>query len=295
MPTRTVYPCGSSPMGTWLSSICSSFPILVPQINKPVPNLCSMKLAVAGTAVCDSIKRPTMQCVLFALSYDQQFENALKPDWYNLLVSYFLWCYGVFWLVGILFCTQSMSWPSQTWHWKALEDFMRHAKLCDELLAHFTQQYRDREMYYLARERSRGRRDMLTAIVDSYDKAKIMLPRYPHGGRNPKKRDYEKSRRVLVWLVNIFSLCPFYIYISVLLILLISSHHGSGTHLTLTAVIMHGHGCYMFLCWESMPGGSNWTWECVPKLFSITVFSALHYINLLDYERIIWRCYQVTV
>ena len=77
---------------------------------------------------------------------------------------------------------------------------MRHAHLCDELLGHFTQQYRDRELYYLARERSRGRKDLLTIIVDSYDKAKIVLPKFPHGGRNPKKRDYEKSRRPSVLL-----------------------------------------------------------------------------------------------
>ena len=34
-----------------------------------------------------------------------------------------------------------------------------------------------------------------------------------------------------------------------------------GTHLTLTCVIVHGHGCWMYLCWESMPTGANWTWE----------------------------------
>jgi hypothetical protein len=90
--------------------------------------------------------------------------------------------------------------PSTLSHHMAAEDFVRHAHLCDELLGHFTQQYRDRELYYLARERSRGRKDLLTIIVDSYDKAKIVLPKFPHGGRNPKKRDYEKSRRPSVLL-----------------------------------------------------------------------------------------------
>ena len=61
----------------------------------------------------------------------------------------------------------------------AAQDFVRHAHLCDELLGHFTQQYRDRELYYLARERSRGWKDLLTIIVDSYDKAKIILPKFP--------------------------------------------------------------------------------------------------------------------
>ena len=36
-----------------------------------------------------------------------------------------------------------------------------------------------------------------------------------------------------------------------------------GVHLTLTCVIMHGHGCYLFLCDEGMSAGSNWQWECV--------------------------------
>ena len=69
--------------------------------------------------------------------------------------------------------------PSTLSHHMAAEDFVRHAHLCDELLGHFTQQYRDRELYYLARERSRGRKDLLTIIVDSYDKAKIVLPKFP--------------------------------------------------------------------------------------------------------------------
>ena len=37
-----------------------------------------------------------------------------------------------------------------------------------------------------------------------------------------------------------------------------------GTHLTLTCVICHGHLCKMFLAWEGMPLGTNWTWECEP-------------------------------
>ena len=34
-----------------------------------------------------------------------------------------------------------------------------------------------------------------------------------------------------------------------------------GTHLTLTCVICHGFGCWMYLAWEAMPVGTNWTWE----------------------------------
>lgn len=37
-----------------------------------------------------------------------------------------------------------------------------------------------------------------------------------------------------------------------------------GTYLTLTAVIVHGHGCFMYLSSEALTEGSNWNWECVP-------------------------------
>lgn len=77
------------------------------------------------------------------------------------------------------------------------QDFAQHCTLADQLLFHFQQQYKDRETYYVARERARCQRDILTMAIDSYDKAKVLLPRFPHGGRNPKKRAYEKSRRPL--------------------------------------------------------------------------------------------------
>lgn len=46
-------------------------------------------------------------------------------------------------------------------------------------LGHFTQQWRDREVYWLARDRARTVRDMACNIIDRYDKAKVALPRYP--------------------------------------------------------------------------------------------------------------------
>ena len=36
----------------------------------------------------------------------------------------------------------------------------------------------------------------------------------------------------------------------------------SGIFLTLTACVMHGHGCYLYLCDEGQSAGSNWQWEC---------------------------------
>ena len=40
----------------------------------------------------------------------------------------------------------------------------------------------------------------------------------------------------------------------------------SGTFLTLTGCIVHGMGLYLYTSDEGMPGGSNWTLECVPWL-----------------------------
>ena len=86
---------------------------------------------------------------------------------------------------------------------RACSDFQKHAQLCDQLLGHYTQQWRDRELYWLARDRSQCQQDLLCVIVDSYDKAKVMLPKWP-GNRCPKKTLYENTRRLLSFLLAIF-------------------------------------------------------------------------------------------
>lgn len=78
-------------------------------------------------------------------------------------------------------------------------DFQEHARLCDMLLGHYSLQWRDREVYWLARDRSQCQKDLLCCIVDSYDKAKIMIPKWPQG-RTPKKTLYENTRRNLTQL-----------------------------------------------------------------------------------------------
>ena len=79
------------------------------------------------------------------------------------------------------------------WHSK---DFREHARLCDKLLAHYTCQYRDRQIYYAARNRSACEKDLLCIIVDSFDKAKLSLPKYPYA-RTPKRTIYENTLRTL--------------------------------------------------------------------------------------------------
>lgn len=79
---------------------------------------------------------------------------------------------------------------------RACSDFATHAKIADELLGHYTLMWRDREVYWKSRERSQTHMDQLSVVVDSYDKAKIMLPRWP-ANRLPKKSLYEVIRRAL--------------------------------------------------------------------------------------------------
>ncbi|CAL1162578.1 unnamed protein product [Cladocopium goreaui] len=110
-------------------------------------------------------------------------------------------------------------------------DFRREAEISRQLFAHFTRTWRDRQIYWLAKERARVQQDLLVVIVDSYDHAKMSLPKFPNG-RTPKRSLYENTRR---------------------------------TFLTLTGCIVHGMGLYLYTSDEGMPGGSNWTLECVMK------------------------------
>ena len=64
------------------------------------------------------------------------------------------------------------------------------------------------------------------------------------------------------WLIFVvFGQCiwPFCSHKAILL-------HSWGTYLTLTGCIVHGVGIYLYLTDEGMPGGSNWTIECVTQL-----------------------------
>ncbi|CAL1131997.1 unnamed protein product [Cladocopium goreaui] len=91
-------------------------------------------------------------------------------------------------------------------------DFQEHTRLADELLFHYSQQWKDRQVYWLARSRSRTERDMMTMIIDSFDHCKLMLPRFPNR-RSPKSSVYETIKR---------------------------------TSMTLTCAICHGWGIYFF-------------------------------------------------
>ena len=148
------------------------------------------------------------------------------------------------------------------------KDFTQEARIADKLLAHFNQTWKDRQVYYLAKERAKIQRDLMTVITDSYDHAKLSLPKWPNG-RCPKRSIYENTRRnlskrlvfSLLILVMFWTICWTLLFTKVLV-----SWLSWGTYLTLTGCIVHGVGVYMYLSDEGMPGGANWTIECVTQL-----------------------------
>ena len=150
-------------------------------------------------------------------------------------------------------------------HRKRAKDFKEHAKLCERLLRHYSSQYLDRQVYWRARQRSITTKDMLTVIVDTFDRSKLSLPKWPYH-RTPKRTCYEMYLRALKG--NIF----FCLLESVFLLVSYVDFSSAfcfnwGASVVLTAVMVHGHGCFMYLSpQEGMGCGSNWNWECVPLL-----------------------------
>lgn len=110
-------------------------------------------------------------------------------------------------------CTHAVCWTCSTLRAaiRNAGDFEAHARLTDQLLGHYTEMYRDREIYWMSRERSQAQGDVLTVILDSYDKAKIQLPRFP-GTRVPKKAVYEALKRSWAqFKIAICLPCPRYV------------------------------------------------------------------------------------
>lgn len=54
----------------------------------------------------------------------------------------------------------------------------------------------DRRVYWTARERAANQGDLLTVIVDGFDKTKVQLPQWPLK-RCPKRAVFEKFLRSL--------------------------------------------------------------------------------------------------
>ena len=107
------------------------------------------------------------------------------------------------------------------------KDLQTHALAADQYMRHLAGVYADRQAYSQSKARAIQQRDLLVLIVDSMDKSKFMLPRYSQG-ITPKSLETKKRPS-----------CE------------------------LTAVILHGHGLYVWVTDPEQSKGSNWSHEVI--------------------------------
>lgn len=107
--------------------------------------------------------------------------------------------------------------------------FIENAKAADCLLGHLATVWRCREVYWEARQQSRNGDELLTLIIDGFDRSKPLLPRWTRG-RTPKHSTCERVTR---------------------------------TGVQLSAVIAHGHGVVIFLTDEATSCGGSYSWETI--------------------------------
>ena len=107
--------------------------------------------------------------------------------------------------------------------------FLQHARACDELLQHLQLTWQCRQAYWAARDRAMTTRDVVTIIIDGYDRAKPVLPRWAHG-RQPKGGVFDRINR---------------------------------PHLNITCAFAHGYCCIVYLAPESAPAGGSYQWELI--------------------------------
>ena len=86
------------------------------------------------------------------------------------------------------------------------KEFSLHSTLCYQLMKHYESQWKNREVYWCARQRSQTVGDLLTLIVDSYDKSKLCLPVFPLK-RSPKRAVYEMCKRTLLVMDRFYVTC----------------------------------------------------------------------------------------
>lgn len=101
----------------------------------------------------------------------------------------------------------------------------RHAQCADQYMRHLSGIYADRQVYSQYKWRAINQRDIICIIVDSMDRSKFRLPRFPQG-RVPKSLETRKR-----------------------------------PELELTCAICHGRGIWVFLTDEDATTGSDWSLE----------------------------------
>ena len=180
-----------------------------------------------------------------------------------------------------------------------------HSQLCSALLEHYAAQWRDCEVYWRARERSALHGDLMTIIIDSFDRSKLYLPKFPFN-RIPKRPAYQAYNRILDLfgfpylfactltrgslayqaysrILDLFGFplresFPFCMHLNPI----VWGSFALGASLVLTAVLCHGHGCWMYLsAGEGIGCGSSWNWECATCL-AIHGFGSLNSVIQVD-------------
>lgn len=120
-----------------------------------------------------------------------------------------------------------------------------HAQRADEYMRHLSGIYADRQVYSQYKLRASNQRDIINLIVDSMDRSKFKLPRWP-GGRCPKSMETRKR-----------------------------------PDMELTAVLCHGRALFVFLTDEDATTGSDWSLEVLSialnRLFSMAQRNQEHW------------------
>ena len=101
----------------------------------------------------------------------------------------------------------------------------RHAQCADEYMRHLSGVFADRQAYMQYKWRAIHQRDVITIMIDSMDRSKFKLPRFPYG-RCPKALETRKR-----------------------------------PDLEVTAAICHGRGVFVFVADEDGATGSDWSLE----------------------------------
>ena len=114
---------------------------------------------------------------------------------------------------------------------KHARSMSEHLGAVDRLLTHLESQWRDRETYWHLRARARQEGDCLCVILDAMDKSKFLLPRWLHG-KCPKSTTTDKIRR---------------------------------PHLDVAAVLVHGHGIFVYIGDEDLKTGGNFHAEILMR------------------------------
>ena len=108
---------------------------------------------------------------------------------------------------------------------KHAKSIQSHAKFADQYMRHLSGVYADRQTYAQYKWRAIHQRDIVCAIIDSMDRSKFRLPRFPQG-RCPKSLETRKR-----------------------------------PELEVTAAILHGRAIFVYLTDEDASTGSDWSLE----------------------------------